>query len=187
MTLAEEIQAVTAAQQGNAEAFQLLFRTYRRPVVAYCSRMFNNRVHDAEDTAQEIFLRAFERLSTLDHPSSFRYWLFTIARNEVFGRLRKARGLVFFAAENLSDELTDDDDPLESLVLRDRAMSIQEGIEQLKPAYREALHLREFEGLSYIEIAAITGITEAAVKSRLFKARKALAGLLEHLRNDRSV
>jgi RNA polymerase sigma-70 factor (ECF subfamily) len=85
-------------------------------------------------------------------------------------------------AEN---EVWDEESPLDRMVERERAAVVQHCVSLLRPAYREVLILREYEHLSYSEIARITGATESAVKSVLFKARNAIAKKLKLMMNER--
>ncbi len=126
------------------------------------------------DAVHETFLRMHDGIATLRDGVSLRAWMFSIARNYSFNSMRGAR-----TTEQLNPEsLLDDNTPYEICVREERSANLQSLIDNLKPPYREVIVLKEYEGLSYAEIAAITGSTESAVKSRLFKARKALASAL---------
>ncbi len=113
----------------------------------------------------------YHNVGTLTDTSVFRSWLFTIARNEVFKMLRKYRRNGTVDAESVWTDET----PLTFAQKNETKVVVMACIDALKAEYREVLLLREYEQRSYEEIAAITGSTESSVKSRLFKARKALA------------
>jgi RNA polymerase sigma-70 factor (ECF subfamily) len=113
----------------------------------------------------------FRESGTLLNPESFRGWLFRIARNETLMHLRRNR------ETELSDPdgIWEADTPLSIMEKTEERIIVQTLLSTLKKEYREVLHLREYQQLSYAEIARITGATESSVKSRIFKARQALA------------
>jgi RNA polymerase sigma-70 factor, ECF subfamily len=160
---------------GDRAAFGELYEKYYRRVFSYCYRLLQNR--DAvEDIVQSAFVRALESARSLEKPELFYYWLFTIARNEVYSSLRKGRNT---ATVGLEDEVWNSDTPHEQYVRKETASLVESALDRLKPEYREVLVLRQFEQLTYAEIAAITGDSLSSVESRLFKARKALIRYLE--------
>jgi RNA polymerase sigma-70 factor (ECF subfamily) len=109
-----------------------------------------------------------------------RPWLFAVVRNTIFLRFRKEN-----REGELDDDLLADPDTPESLFEAAERQALSAAIlGRLRPEYREVLVLREYEHLSYAEIAGITGDSESSVKSRLFKARKALATGLSQRRHD---
>ncbi len=174
---------VREAQTGGPDAFRMLFHRHKDAGYSYCHRILGN-AFDAEDAAQEAFVRSYEGLSTLDHPASFRYWLYTIVRNEVFGRLRRRKQYRQVTLNEADDEVWEVETPLELAIRGERAALLQHLLDRLRPEYREAVVLREQEGFSYAEIAAVTGASEAAIKARLFKARRALMRAAETKRDN---
>jgi len=160
--------------RGDSKAFAALYERYAPRLYLYCLRLLRDR-QSAEDAVQETFTKVYTGVHTVRDARSFRGWIFTIARNEAYGILRKNRTAVF-----TDDDLVwENDTPLDSLLQTEEHEIVQHLLEELKPEYREVLVLREYENLSYDEIAAITLSTIGAVKSRLFKARKALLKKLE--------
>ncbi len=87
--------------------------------------------------------------------------------------------------EKAENEVWEEEDPLDRIVERERAAIVQHCVSLLKPAYREVLILREYEHLSYSEIAGVTGASESAVRSALFKARRAMGKKLQLMMNER--
>lgn len=160
---------------GDSRAFPALYRKYHRRVFGYCWRMLGKR-NEIDDIVQAVFTRAFETVRSLDSPELFYYWLFSIARNEVLQTFRAAQR---HRTQPLDEEVWDPETPFDKTVQREEQELVEEGISRLKPEYREVIVLRQFEGLSYAEIAAVTGDSLSSVESRLFKARKALVKLLE--------
>jgi RNA polymerase sigma-70 factor (ECF subfamily) len=160
-------------RKGNTEAFAALYRRYRAPLFAFCSRLTGNREH-AEDAVHESFLALSRSADSIRSPGAFRTWLFRVARNESLMILRQNKRTVPLPEEEIGSPW-EQETPLTLLEARDGAARIEYALLRLKPEYREVLLLREFEDLSYAEIAEITGSTGSAVKARIFKARKALA------------
>jgi RNA polymerase sigma-70 factor, ECF subfamily len=165
---------VELLRRGDVVAFEELYHRYKRHIFTFCVKLTGDRSL-AEDAAHDTFLKMFHGAKTLTDPKSFRSWLFTIARNEVFHLLRKDHRNGSVEPDSVWTEGT----PLTLAQESDTKLIVKNCIDSLKVEYREVLLLREFEGQSYDEIAAITGNTESSVKSRLFKARKALAEKLK--------
>jgi RNA polymerase sigma-70 factor (ECF subfamily) len=173
MQTASDQELLKRIRAGSEQAFTELYNKYRRRLLAYCYRLLQDSVA-AEDIVQISFQKAYESLSSLDKPDLFFYWLFSIARNEVYGRIRKTRRNgtpVSIEEEDIWIENT----PHDQVVREETSEIVQLLLSQLKVEYREVLVLRQYDKLSYAEIAAITGDSVSSVESRLFKARKALA------------
>ena len=174
MTYPEDAELVGRSCKGDRGAFSALYEKYQRRVFAFCYRLTASR-ETAEDAVQTTFLKAFQSLATLDDHRLFYYWLFTIARNEVFGHLRQRQGNSVTTFLDDAEEVWDGESPHEQLVREETDALVNRLLGQLKTEYREVLILRQYESLSYSEIAAITGDSISSEESRLFKARKALA------------
>jgi RNA polymerase sigma-70 factor (ECF subfamily) len=112
----------------------------------------------------------FANIGLLQKTESFLPWLFSIARNEVLMHFRRKR----WNGTQSGDDVWDETTPYDLVVSTETREIVQQLLRNLKSEYREVLVLREYEQLSYSQIAQITGDTESSVKSRLFKARKAL-------------
>lgn len=124
----------------------------------------------AEDATHETFFKLYTHADSLHSPQALHAWLLTTARNEVMMFFRRKR----HNGTSDENEVWEDQTPHEVVVSRETTDVVNSLIEQLKSEYREVIVLREYEGLSYAEIASMTGDSESSVKSRLFKARKAL-------------
>jgi RNA polymerase sigma-70 factor (ECF subfamily) len=163
-------QLVNDLRLGLEDAFASLYERYKRSIYSFCLKLSADRFL-AEDATHDTFIKMQQNIHTLNNVSIFRSWLYTIARNQVYKLLHKQK-----SNGRLIDELVwSDDNPDIALELSEEREIIAQCINALKPEYREVLTLREFEQLSYTEIAVITGDSESSVKSRLFKARRALA------------
>jgi RNA polymerase sigma-70 factor (ECF subfamily) len=168
---------VAQARAGDQQAFGELVQMHQHAVYNLAYRMLGER-GEAEDAAQETFLRAYSHLDRYDAERPFRTWLLSIASNHCIDRLRKRR-LVWLSIEEplpphpalSSDEV----EPEDAVISNERGAAIQRMLAELSPEYRAAVVLRYWYDLSYTEIAEMLHTTESAVKSRLFRARQALA------------
>ena len=165
---------IEALQRGDQHAFRPLYERHRDSIYGYCLRMLRD-ADLAADASQETFVKMHESIATLSSPQAFRSWLFMIARNMVYTQLRRRPMNGLESAEDVWDSAT----PHEQLVSQEATQIVQRSLEELHPSYREVLLLREFERMSYEEIAAATGSSRSSVKTRLFKARRALARRLQ--------
>jgi RNA polymerase sigma-70 factor, ECF subfamily len=163
-------ELIERIRRGDSRAFAEMYTRYRSPVYDYCLRLLRDRPQ-AEDAVQETFLRVHDGLDTLSDPAAFRVWLFRIARNLIFNSHRHGEKGHY----PVDDETPDDVDLEGELIADEEKRSIRSVIDALRPSYREILVLREYEGLSYAEIASIVGVSEDTVKVRLYRARKALS------------
>ncbi len=156
------------------DAFEQLYHRYKRHIFTFCLKLTGDRSL-AEDATHDTFLKMHLNIETLNDTGLFRSWLFTIARNGVFKQLHRQQRNGSFDEESVWSDET----PLTLTESNDSAAIIALCIDALKPEYKEVLLLREYDQRSYDEIAMITGNTESSVKSRLFRARKALAEKLK--------
>lgn len=180
----EEQTWILQAQQGNDEAFTRLVEHYQTPVFNLCYRMLGEP-EAAEDAAQESFLRAYQNLSRYDRQRPFATWLLSIAAHHCIDRLRRRRFVIF----SLDAEREDDDrptelpdrnaiDPEQEAIRRQEQEGIQTALQGLDATDRAAIVLRYWYDFSEVEIAESLNLTVSAVKSRLHRARKAVARLL---------
>lgn len=169
---------VAQAQQGSEEAFTQLVEAYQTHVYNLCYRMLGE-AQNAEDAAQETFLRAFQHLHRYDHARPFGTWLLSIAAHYCIDRLRR-RKFTFLSTDEAEDgepiELPDPDapNPESDLVRRQQRDQIQGSLQALNSTDRAAIVLRYWHDCSEVEIANALHITVSAVKSRLHRARREL-------------
>lgn len=174
----EEQVWIEQARKGDQRAFGLLVQAYQKPVFNLTYRMLGNP-QEAEDAAQETFLRAYSSLHQYQPEHKFSTWLFAIANHHCIDRLRKRRAVYISIDDNPVLENMTGDSPLPErhALLSEQSAEMQRLLHQLEPEYRLPLVLRYWEDYSYEEIAATMEITVAAVKSRLFRARQQIAKL----------
>lgn len=174
------IQWINSAIDGDQEAYAEIVYTFQDAVYNLCYRLLSERT-EAEDAAQETFLRAYYNLQRYDPERPFKTWLLTIASNHCIDRLRKRRMTLLSIDDPVPATLSlSSDDPLpeQVAVMNERSRRIQELLDELEPDYRAAVVLRYWYDYSYAEIAEIMDSTESAIKSRLYRARQMLAELL---------
>jgi RNA polymerase sigma-70 factor (ECF subfamily) len=175
----EERIWIEQARQGDHGAFARIVQAYQKPVYNLCYRMLGNQV-EAEDAAQETFLRAYNNLHRYDPNRRFLNWILTIASNHAIDRLRRKRHVqVSLEDAPFAEQLRSHDEPLQARVERkEKADAIQHWIDQLSPNYRTPLVLLYWYDYSYGEIAETLKLSVPAVKSRLHRARKQVAELM---------
>jgi RNA polymerase sigma-70 factor, ECF subfamily len=159
------------------QAFTKIYLRYRERVYAYALRVLCNQ-DDAQDLFQEVFFRVYTRAASFEEEKSLGGWIFTIAHNLCLNKVRDRK-----PQENLEDAARMTDHALVTLPPDDLGENWRDRIEwamgQLPVEYREAIVLREYEGLSYNEITEIMHTTIPAVKSRIYRAKARLRELLE--------
>jgi RNA polymerase sigma-70 factor (ECF subfamily) len=171
---------IMEARQGDQQAFARLVDAYQGPVYNLTYRMLGNQ-RDAEDAAQEVFLRAYSNLDTYDPDRKFSSWLFAIASNYCIDQLRRRR-INWVSVEELppwEPLRARTPDPEESAIRWSDGEEMQHLLDTLPPDYRLAVVLRYWYDYSYQDISTVTNSTVSAVKSRLHRARRMLAEALD--------
>lgn len=172
----QEGQWVQAALDGDQRAFTRLVDAYKVPVYNICFRMLGNQA-DAEDAAQETFVRIYTRLRSYDPQQKLSSWILAVASHYCIDRLRRQH-IKWLSLDDLLPvhQPQDDEAQPEQVVLQnERSSEVQLLLQSLPPEYRMVIALRYWQDLSYEEIARTVGSTESAVKSRLHRAREMLA------------
>jgi RNA polymerase sigma-70 factor (ECF subfamily) len=182
----DDSDLVERVREGDTTAFRGLVERYQGRVYGMVYGMVRNR-EDARDITQDAFVKAYNNLDSFRLESSFYTWLYRIAMNLAIDHLRKRkrRGQTSFDEQVASrdadggiDEAHHQDSPRKLLERQQLYARIMDAMEKLPEDQRQAVLLRELEGLSYKEIADVMGIPEGTVMSRLFYARKKLQRLL---------
>lgn len=166
---------IKQARNGDDDAFSALVEAYQKPVYNLCYRMLSN-ARDAEDAAQETFLRAYKAIDRYDPKRKFSTWLLTIASNYCIDQYRR-RKLPSFSYDSLPvPEIPDKSIGMEKWMIDGEEQEIVKNLlETLKPKDRSAVILRYWYDFSYEEIAETLSLSISAVKSRLHRSRKELS------------
>jgi RNA polymerase sigma-70 factor, ECF subfamily len=186
-----ESEIIQLAQQGDAGAFEIIYRQHSHRVYALCLRMLRDPI-EAQDLVQDVFLRVFRKIHTFRGESAFSTWLHRLAVNLVLMRLRKK------SPPTVSIDATADPDDetssptidigapdllLEGLVDR---VSLERCIERLPAGYRAIFVLHDIQGYQHDEIAGIVGRSVGDSKSQLHKARMRLRQLLHEVQREKA-
>jgi RNA polymerase sigma-70 factor, ECF subfamily len=190
----DELIWVMQAQQGSDEAFTKLVEEHQTHVYNLCYRMLGEP-EVAEDAAQESFLRAYQNLQRYDRNRPFATWLLSIAAHYCIDRLRRRKLSMFSLDEENDDGVTFEiadpasPNPEAESVKREERDRLHILLKDLDATDRAAIILRYWNDYSEIEIAESLNLTVSAVKSRLHRARRALAGMWQedkpHARTER--
>ena len=179
-------QLVERAQRGDKRAFELLVMKYQRKLGRLLSRMVRDPA-EVEDVTQEAFIKAYRALPSFRGESAFYTWLYRIgintAKNYLVAMGRRAptsTGFDHEEAENFEDaeQLRDTATPENELIGKQIAETVNRAMDQLPEDLRTAITLREIDGLSYEEIADVMKCPIGTVRSRIFRAREAIAAEL---------
>jgi RNA polymerase sigma-70 factor (ECF subfamily) len=182
-------QLVERAQRGDKHAFELLVAKYQRRLGRLISRFVRNAA-EAEDVTQDAFIKAYRALPSFRGDSAFYTWLYRIgintAKNHLVAQGRRAPTSTPFDAEEAEDFedaalLHEVATPENELMSKQVVEVVNSSLQELPDDLRTALTLREIEGLSYEEIAAVMDCPIGTVRSRIFRAREAIAANLRPL------
>lgn len=191
MTAEQDKELVRRVQKGDKRAFDLLVLKYQGRIMALVTRFVQDN-HEAQDVTQEAFIKAYRALDNFRGDSAFYTWLYRIAvntaKNYLVSRSRRppsadvdAEEAEFFAGDHALKSI----DTPERLLLRDEIdKTVQASIAKLPEDLRVALTLREYEGMSYEDIAQVMECPVGTVRSRIFRAREAVDKALHPLLHD---
>jgi len=182
-------QLVERAQRGDKQAFELLVSKYQRKLARLLSRFIRDAT-EVEDVTQEAFIKAYRALPTFRGDSAFYTWLYRIgintAKNYLAAMGRRAPTTTEIDSEEAEgyedgEQLRDLNTPENQMMSRQVAETVNQTLESLPEELRSAITLREIEGLSYDDIADIMNCPIGTVRSRIFRAREAIAAKLRPL------
>ena len=167
-------------QAGHQKAVEVLYERYKNPILNFSIRILGHRA-DAEDVTGEVFLALVSEKYTPNSQAKFSTWLYTVARNSCLSRLRKKKNLVsvWFTSKKSGeteewDILDSNSDFRENLRLKESSLQIKHALEKLPMEQKEAIVLREYQNLTYEEIAQILNCSLEKVKILIFRARENL-------------
>lgn len=172
---------VQRAIGGDQSAFKMLFDKYKQPLYFHILKLVKDR-EIIEDLLQEIFLKAFDNISSFNPDYAFSTWLYRITTNHSIDYLRKKKLKTFSIHDpirtkdgEMSIELEDESRTTDDLIMRkQRSQILREALDSLPEKYREIIKMRHVEELSYQEIAEILDLPLGTVKAHIFRARELL-------------
>ena len=186
-------QLVARAQRGDKQAFELLVEKYQRKLARLLSRFIRDPA-EVEDVTQEAFIKAYRALPAFRGDSAFYTWLYRIgintAKNYLMAMGRRAPTSTEVEADEAEgfeegEQLRDINTPESLLLSNEIARTVNSTIEQLPEELRTAIQMREIEGMSYEDIAKAMDCPIGTVRSRIFRAREAIAAQLRPLLGTR--
>jgi RNA polymerase sigma-70 factor (ECF subfamily) len=186
-------QLVARAQRGDKRAFELLVEKYQRKLARLLSRLIRDPA-EVEDVTQEAFIKAYRALPAFRGDSAFYTWLYRIgintAKNYLMAMGRRAPTSTEVEADEAEgfeegEQLRDINTPESVLLSKEIAETVNSTIERLPEELRTAIQLREIEGMSYEDIARVMDCPIGTVRSRIFRAREAIAEQLRPLLGTR--
>jgi RNA polymerase sigma-70 factor (ECF subfamily) len=169
-------ELVQQAQHGDADAFGQLVTYYQRTVYNIAYRLTGNR-QEAEDVAQEAFVKTYQALDRFDAQRPFEPWLYRITTNTALNWIKRRR-----PESELEEEIPPDSttpNPEAQAITAETTDRLRAAISNLPPDYRVVIELRHFQGLSYREMSEALDVPLSDVKSWLFRARRKLRKVLE--------
>lgn len=192
--MAEMVCLVERCRAGDASAWEEIVRLHSGRLYGLCYR-FTGRAEDAQDLTQEVFIKAYRHLDRYDAgKAALGTWLVAIARHALVDHFRRSKS--DRRTDSLDDHPADGHDdradaglpiedgapsPFETLARRERQELVQRALDGLRPEYREVVILRDLQDMDYADIAAVIGVPEGTVKSRLNRGRAELARLLARI------
>lgn len=171
----DDARLVRQCLHGDESAFAVLVQRYQQAVFNVALRMLKD-YNEAQEVAQEVFIKVYEKLDAFDERFKFFSWVYRMAVNTALNRAKRSRR--FITLESEQDYAATRGNPHEDYEETETGENVQRALMVMKPDYRAVIILKHFEGLSYQEIGETLEIPEKTVKSRLFTARQILKDLL---------
>lgn len=180
MQEASDLELIERIRNGDAMCSRLLVERYQSLVYSIAYRMIHDRA-EAEDMAQEVFLKAFRTLDTFREEASFKTWICRIATNRCIDWKRKhASRTQLTAGVEEADALPDDaETPEQTYLRRERQSQVRDVIDGMPEKYRAILLMYHFQGMTYKDIAESEGISSRTVETRLYRAKQMLRTAME--------
>ena len=169
-----ESELIVLARKGDQGAYGVLVRRHQDRIYRHLLNLTGSR-EEALELAQEVFIKAWQAMPTWQPEAQFHTWLYRIASNAALDVLRRRKVVRFVPLDDDYDAPADQPGPEAQLQARQGLRRLDAALARLLPEQREIVLLREVEGLSYDELATTLGIDQGTVKSRLSRARVALA------------
>ncbi|MDA2933894.1 sigma-70 family RNA polymerase sigma factor [Acidobacteria bacterium AH-259-D05] len=170
-------ETVKRVQKGSAEDFQKLYTLYSKPIYNFIWRLIGS-TEDAEDLTQETFLKVHSEIKNLRQAGQFKFWLYRIARNEVYQKQRRSRKAPVVSLDDKAIDYYDflphqstDIDPEKQALYQELSMVIDQTLQAMSPKYRDVFILAVFQKMSYDDITKIVDRSLLSVKTDIYRAR----------------
>jgi RNA polymerase sigma-70 factor (ECF subfamily) len=175
-----DFDCIEKVLNGDINSYSLLIEKYQNMIYTLAYRLLNDR-HNAEELAQDTFMKAFNNLSQFKRESKFSSWLYTICYRTGLNRIKKTKtGLRSEELQDFHYNINyDGDDSLQLMTKKERHTNVNNSLSILSPEDKYIIQLFYYEEMSIKEIVDIVGLTETNIKSRLFRSRKALYQVLK--------
>lgn len=172
---------VKKLKKGDVQAFEKLVKEYQKKIYSTCCMLLSD-AEDAEDAVQDVFIKIYNNISSFNEKSLLSTWIYKITQNTCYDYLRKKKNVVF---DEIPETLADDKflTPEQAMEKMENVELVRECIKEIPLKYRTVLILREFDDMSYGEIADACDISEGTVKSRIYRAREYLLKLISEKGN----
>lgn len=171
-------------ETGSLVAYKSLVEKYEKRVFSFCFKIIRHR-EEAEEVAQDVFVRCFSNLSNLKDRTKFPNWLMKIAYSKAIDRVRKKQMLKTDIDQLDTNHFTDEKTPLKTTIDQNRKEILKKAIDQLEPVEASMITLYYLQDMAVKDIAEITGMTLSNVKVKLYRARKTLKTIIvSRLRTD---
>jgi RNA polymerase sigma-70 factor (ECF subfamily) len=174
-----DLELVESIKAGHDDAFDELMRRYKRPVLNFVYRLLGN-ADEAEDVAQEVFIRVYQNIGTLESSRKFSTWLFAMAHHACIDQLRWRKRHPTESLDN-SPSLASVTTPTTEAATHEIGEHISAAVAKLPQDQRTALILSEYQGQSHAEIAQVMRCSEKSVELRLYRAKQTLRQHLKFL------
>ena len=176
-----EAEIVVRVLKGDRKAYALLVDEYKNPIYNLAYRMTNN-LHDAEDLAQETFIRAYQNLSRYDQNRIFFTWLYTIGINLIRNHLKKndrrsepLTDVHIASASRAQEKQTAE----ENTQFEEKMLQLEKSLQKLPVDVRETIVLKYYQGLTFEEVAVVMGMSVSAIKMRIYRGLEQLRHLTD--------
>lgn len=176
----DEKNLIMRAKENDTQAFTLIVEKYKTPIFNICYHYLSN-YHDADDAAQETFVKVFKSINNFHFASSFSTYITRIAINtckDYYKKHKKSQNNINIDDENTPEISDNKNIPDEDYELKERQILVRNAIAKLNKNHREVIILRDLNGYSYEQIAKVLNVSEGTVKSRINRARLSLKEII---------
>lgn len=166
-------------EKKDERAFTLIIKQYQESIYWHCLRMLGNHA-DADEVTQQVFITLYKKLHTFKFEAKLSTWIFTITSNLVLNYIKKRKIKAFFGFDDLEHDISDNSDIVQDLDNKMKLEKLKSVLQKLPEKQRQVFILRNFDDLSYEEIAQITNTSVGALKASYHHAQKKIMELMKN-------